>query len=201
MTPGGRLNWVAWNDSDGIASTSSVATGGPAGGLKPPPPVSLGSLGPSDSRPADKTSTANPDRPMTRVEERTRGVAGMAAPPARMPTVTMGRPRPGTCSRPAGIPPHPSPRQRDTASIDRSGGASGRGSGGAAGAAGGPARLELGRRLALGSLEGRLRLARLGAFLLRRRSAADVRTLVGAWLGLRLLPFGPGLVGRGLVRL
>src|SRR5262249_56504543 len=89
MTPGGTLNSVAWNESDGNASTSRVPTGGPAGCLNPPPAVSFGSLGPSERRPADITSTANPARHITSVDERSRGGAEMAAPPARVPPGTI----------------------------------------------------------------------------------------------------------------
>ena len=80
---------MAWKLSEGNASTSRVATGGPAGCLNPPPPSAVSSLGPSERRPAERMSTMKPASAITRVDERSRGVAEMAAPPARMATVTI----------------------------------------------------------------------------------------------------------------
>ena len=89
MTPAGTLNSLAWKLSDGSASTSRAATGGPAGCLNPPPAAFFSSLGPSERSPADRMTTMNPARTITRVEERSRGLAEMAAPPARIATVTI----------------------------------------------------------------------------------------------------------------
>src|SRR5207244_10932059 len=91
MTPAGTLNSLAWKLSDGSASTSRVATGGPAGCLNPPPAAFFSSLGPSETMAADRLTTINPARSITRVEEHSRGLAQAPARPVRIENVLILR--------------------------------------------------------------------------------------------------------------